>query len=160
MVSTANAYELHKPKGLVDFFSALGEARSILKAECNGLYNIPEVPSWKLKFFDKDKTIPVSELEKDIPQVMRLWSNEGIRIELLGEVFQLYGKVMPETGPAFRLEVQSAVDNSENKDLADTIITETFPEIKLKSVLVDINKSLNKIAEQLEKKQPSNNADV
>lgn len=152
MVSTANAYELHKPKGLVDFFSSLGEARSILKAECNDLHNIPEVTSWKLKFFDKDKTISVSELGKDIPQVMKFWSDEGIRVEHLGEVFQFYGKVMPETGPAFRLEVQSAVDNSENKDLTDTIITETFPEIKLKSALVDISKSINKIAEQLEKK--------
>jgi hypothetical protein len=160
MVSTANAYELHKPKGLVDFFSSLGEARSILKAECNDLHRIPEVTSWILKFFDKDKTIPVSELEKDIPQVMKFWSDEGIRVENLGEVFQFYGKVMPETGPAFRLEVQSVVDNSENKDLTDTIITETFPEIKLKSALVDISKSINKIAEQLEKKKPSNNAGV
>jgi hypothetical protein len=104
--------------------------------------------------------ISVSELEKDIPQVMKFWSDEGIRVEHLGEVFQFYGKVMPETGPAFRLEVQSAVDNSENKDLTDTIITETFPEIKLKSAFVNIIKSLNKIAEQLERKEPSNNADA
>ena len=154
MVSTANPYELHTPKGLVDFFSSLGETRSILKTECHDLHRVPEVNSWKLKMFDKDKTISVSELEKDIPQVMKFWSDEGIRVEHLGEVFQFYGKVMPETGPAFRFEVQSAVDDSENKDLTDTIITETFPEIKLKSELVDIIKSLHKIAEQREKKEP------
>jgi hypothetical protein len=152
MSSTANAYELHTPKGLVDFFSSLGEARSILKAECHDLRRIPEVTSWKLKIFDKDKTISVSELEKDIPQVMRFWSDEGIRVEHLGEAFQIYGRVMPETGPAFRIEAQSKVENSENVDLADAIIRETFPEIKFKSAF-DMLHDLNKRVERMEGKR-------
>lgn len=155
MASTANAYELHTPKGLVDFFSSLGEARSILKSECNDLHGIPEVTSWKLKIFDKDKTLSVTELEKDVPQVMRFWSDEGVRVEHLGEVFQIYGKVMPETGPAFRFEAQSTVENSEN-DLAGTIITETFPEIKFKTAF-DMIHELKKKVEQLERKEASNN---
>jgi hypothetical protein len=103
MVSTANPYELHTARGLVDFFSSLGEARSILKAECKDLHSVPEVNSWKLKMFDKDKTISVSEIEEEIPQVMKFWSDEGIRVEHLGEVFQIYGKNMPETGKALRI---------------------------------------------------------
>ena len=149
MSSTANAYELHTPKGLIDFFSSLGEARSILKAESRDLRNISEVASWKLKIFDKDKTISVSELEKDIPQVMRFWSDEGIKVEHLGEAFQIYGRVMPETGPAFRVESQSTVENSENVDLADTIINETFSEIKFKTAF----DMLQARVEQLERKQ-------
>jgi hypothetical protein len=132
--------------------SSLGEARSILKAESRDLRNVPEVASWKLKIFDKDKTISVSELEKDIPQVMRFWSDEGIRVEHLGEAFQIYGRVMPETGPAFRIEPQSKVENSENVDLADAIIRETFPEIKFKSAF-DMLHDLNKRVERMEGKR-------
>jgi hypothetical protein len=139
MTSTANAHELHTPKGLVDFFAALGEARSILKAECNDLHSIPQVNSWKLKIFDKDKTISVSELEKDIPHVMRFWSSEGIRIEHLGEVFQLYGKVMPETGPAFRFEVQSTVEHPEN-ELSDAILEATSDRIHFKTASDMLNR--------------------
>jgi DNA repair protein RadA len=148
MVSTANPYELHTPKGLVDFFSSLGEARSILKSECNDLRRIPPVTSWKLKMFDKDKTISLSELEKDIPQVMKFWSSEGIRVEHLGEVFQIYGKVMPETGPAFRFEVQSSAEDPE-KDLTEAIIKETFPEVE-SSTAFEMIHDLKKRVEQLE----------
>jgi hypothetical protein len=52
---------------------------------------------------------------------MRFWSDEGIRIEYLGEVFQIYGRVIPETGPVFRVEAQSKVEDSDNVDLADAI---------------------------------------
>jgi hypothetical protein len=149
MVSTANAYELRTPIGLVDFFSSLGEARSILKAECKDLRRIPPVNSWKLKLFDKDKTILASELEKDIPQVMRFWSDEGIRVEHLGEVFQIYGKVMPETGPAFRFEAQSTEDNPPEEQLAEGIINETFPEIKFKTAF-DMMNDLKRRVERLE----------
>jgi hypothetical protein len=72
MTSTSNPYELHTPLGIIEFVSSLGEARSILKAECKDLRQIPPVAKWRLKMFDKDKTISLSELEKDIPQVMKL----------------------------------------------------------------------------------------
>jgi hypothetical protein len=57
---------------------------------------------------------------------------------------------MPETGPAFRIEAQSKVENSENDDLTDTIITETFPEIKFKTAFKMIH-TLNKRVERLER---------
>jgi hypothetical protein len=139
MVSTANPYELHTPSGVMDFASSLGEARSILKAECNDLHGIPPVTSWTLKMFDKDKTIALSELEKDIPQVTKWWSAEGIRVEHLGYVFQIYGKVMPKTGAAIRFEVQSATDEQE-KELSEALLEATFPEIKFKTAL-DLMKS-------------------
>lgn len=138
-------------------FSSLGEAHSILKAECHDLRNIPEVNSWKLKIFDKDKTISVSELEKDIPHVLRFWSDEGIRVEYLGEVFQIYGRVMPETGPVFRVEAQSKVEDSDNVDLADAITRETFPEVEFETAF----DMLQTRVEQLERKQSksTNNSD-
>ena len=154
MTSTANPYELHTPSGIIDFVSSLGEARSILKAESKDLRRIPPVTSWKLKMFDKDKTISVSELEKDIPQVMKWWSAEGIRVEHLGEVFQIYGKIMPETGEAFRLEVQSTVEDA-REELADAIIEETFPEIKIKTALEELQ-DLRKEVEQLKNRMPNN----
>jgi hypothetical protein len=86
---------------------------------------------------------------------MRFWSDEGIRVEHFGEVFQFYGKVMPETGPSFRLEVQSTVENPESKDLADVIITETFPETKLKTAF-DMIHGIEKRVNQLEENNNSN----
>jgi hypothetical protein len=59
---------------------------------------------------------------------------------------------MPETGPAFRIEAQSKVENSENVDLADAIIRETFPEIKFKSAF-DMLHDLNKRVERMEGKR-------
>lgn len=148
MSSTANAYELHTPKGLVDFFSSLGEARSTLKAECRDRHRVPPVTSWKLKGFDKDKTISLLELEKDFPQVMKFWSSEGIKIEYLGEVFQIYGKIMPETGPAFRFEVQPTVEDPE-KDLTEVIFKETLSEKDASAVSERIYE-LQKRVERLE----------
>ena len=151
MSSTANAYELHTPKGLVDFFSSLGEALSILKTECHDLRRIPPVTSWKLKAFDKDKTISLLELEKEFPQVMRFWSSEGIKVEHLGEVFQIYGKVMPETGPAFRFEVQSSAKDSE-RDLTEAIIKETLSEVDSSTAFETIHE-LQERVERLESKE-------
>lgn len=89
---------------------------------------------------------------------MKFWSDEGIRVEHLGDVFQIYGKVMPETGPAFRIEAQSKVENSENVDLANALIRETFPEIEFKTAF-DMLQNLNKRVGQLERNQSSENAD-
>lgn len=63
---------------------------------------------------------------------------------------------MPETGPAFRIEAQSTVENSENDDLPDTLIRETFPEINFKSAF-DMLRDLNKRVERLEGKEGRNN---
>ncbi len=144
MISTANPYELHTPSGIIDFTSSLGEARSILKTECKDLHRIPPVTSWSLKMFDKDKTVSVSEIEKDIPSVMKWWSAEGIRVEHLGYAFQIYGKVMPETGPTFRLEVQSTVEDKE-KDLSEAILEATFPEVKINTALELLNRRVERL---------------
>jgi hypothetical protein len=134
LTCTDNPYELHAPSGMMDFISSLGEARSILKGASKDQHNIPPVTSWKLKMFDKDKTISLSELEKDIPQVIKWWSREGMKVEYLGQIFQLYGKVMPEIGAAFRLEVQSTVEEKD-KDLAEVLIQKVFPEVEFQSAL-------------------------
>ena len=92
--------------------------------------------------FDKDKTITLSELEKDIPQVMKWWSAEGIKVEHLGYAFQIYGKVMPETGEAFRVEVQSTV---EDKDLSEAMLEAIFPEVKFKTALELMNRRVERL---------------
>jgi hypothetical protein len=79
-------------------------------------------------------------------------SDEGIRVEHLGEVFQFYGKVLPETGPAFRLQVKSTVKNPESKDLGDVIMTETFPDIKLNNALDTVLHAIKKRDAQIEEK--------
>ena len=88
----------------MELASSLGEARNILKGASKDQHSIPPVTSWKLKMFDKDKTITLSERSKTkFPQVMKWWSREGIRVEYLGQIFQFYGKVMPETSAGVSL---------------------------------------------------------
>jgi hypothetical protein len=135
--STANPFELHNRDGLVDFFAALGNARGILQSSCNEISRIPKENSWKLKMFDRDKTIPISELEKDAPQINVWWSDEGVTVQHLGEAFQIYGKVMPVSGAAFRVENQTTVKESE-KNVTETILDAAFPEITFKSALQEL----------------------
>lgn len=153
MSCTANPYELHTPDGLVDFFAALGNARGILQSSCSDISRIPKENSWKLKIFDKDKTIPISELEKHTPHIMRWWSDEGVKVEHLGEVFQIYGKGMPITGAAFRVENQITVEEPE-KSLTETVLEAAFPEITFKSAFDELQ-DLRKRIEKLEGSKPS-----
>jgi hypothetical protein len=113
--ATANPYELHNPDGLVDFFAALGNARGILQSSCNEISRIPKENSWKLKMFDRDKTIPISELEDHTPQINVWWSDEGVTVQHLGEAFQIYGKRMPISGTAIRIENQTTVNRKARK---------------------------------------------
>jgi hypothetical protein len=151
--STANPYELHNPDGLVDFFAALGNARGILQSSCNEISRIPKENSWKLKMFDRDKTIPISELEKQTPQINGWWSDEGVTVQHLGEAFQIYGKMMPISGAAFRIENQTTVKESK-KNVTGTILDAAFPEITFKSALEELQ-DLRKRIERLEGSKPS-----
>lgn len=150
MSCTANPYELYTPHGLVDFFAALGNARGILQSACSEISRIPKENSWKLKMFDKDKTIPISELEKNSPQITRWWSDEGVKIEHLGEVFQIYGKMMPITGAALRVENQTTAKEPQ-KMVTETILEAAFPEVFVKSAfdeLQDLRKRVEKLEEE------------
>jgi len=151
--ATANPYELHSPNGLVDFFAALGNARGILQVSCNEISRIPKENSWKLKMFDRDKTIPISELEKHTPQVNGWWSDEGVTVQHLGEAFQIYGKMMPISGAGFRIENQTTVKESE-KNVTETILDAAFPEITFKSAFEELQ-DLRKRIERLEGSKPS-----
>ncbi len=64
---------------------------------------------------------------------------------------------MPETGPVFRVEAQSIVEDSDNVDLADAITRKTFPEVEFKTAF----DMLQTRVEQLERKQSksTNNSD-
>lgn len=146
--STQNPYHLHTRQGLVEVFESLGEARSMLKAECDNSMEIPHITSWILKLFDSDKTIPMSEIKEEMtPSVLRWWSDEGVKVEYLGEAFQIYGKVMPGVGKALRFERGGVI--REDKPLDEGILEAISPEVKLISAHELLKKRVEKLEERL-----------
>lgn len=155
--STQNPYSLHSPSELVQLFSDLGEARGILKTHCKGFNDIPPINSWSLKLFDKDKTVAMSEIEKEMPpSVLRWWSDEGVKVEYMGQAFQIYGKIIPEHGKALRFEVSSST--ADDKPLDRAIVEAIAPEVKFTSALDELEKRVSEV-EKLTGKSDTNKPD-
>lgn len=148
--STRNPYSLHSPSELVQLFSDLGEARGILKTYCRDSNDVPPINSWNLKLFDKDKTVAMSEIEKEMPSsVLRWWSDEGVKVEYMGHAFQIYGKIIPEHGRALRFEVSSST--ADEKPLDRAIVEAIAPEVKFTSALDELEKRLSKVEKSTSK---------
>ncbi len=59
---------------------------------------IPPTGKWLLKQYDRDVTIPESELSEQYPSIIKWYISDGIQLRALGRAFQVYGKVMPICG--------------------------------------------------------------
>lgn len=49
--------------------------------------HLPQPREGRLKEYDRDITIPESDLRKKYPHIQRWYSKEGIKIKALGQVF-------------------------------------------------------------------------
>ena len=65
---------------------------------------MPPACQWLLKGYDRDVTIPESDLIKKYPFIFQWYSKEGIQLRALGRVFQIYDKIMPICGKCLRFE--------------------------------------------------------
>ncbi len=111
---SAQSFKLHNPKGLIEFFSTLGEIRRLLITEFqNSSYEIPKTDEWWLTQFDIDSTISISELKKkkkfESTNVSSSLRN-AIQIKMFGHLFYAYIKSMPYMGESFRFEKRLFVE--------------------------------------------------
>ena len=97
-------FKLHDPDSCREFFATVGKIEYIISQEFGCCSFIPPHGEWLLKQYDRDITIPISDLEKKYPYIKHWYSKEGIKIKGLGHVFQIYGKIMPICGKCLRLE--------------------------------------------------------
>ena len=97
-------FKLHEEDGSREFFEAVGSIKLILKQEFQTSLILPPTGQWLLKGYDRDVTIPESDLKEKYPFITQWYSNEGIQIRALGRVFQIYGKIMPICGKCLRFE--------------------------------------------------------
>lgn len=111
---SAQSFKLHNPKGLIEFFSTLGEIRRFLITDFqNNSYEIPKPDEWWLTQFDIDSTVSLSDLKKkkkfesiNISSSLR----NAIQIKMFGHLFYAYIKSMPYMGESFRFEERRFVE--------------------------------------------------
>jgi hypothetical protein len=98
-------FKLHETDGCREFFGSIGKIELIISQQFQQQHSIvPPHGEWLLKEYDRDITIPESELIEKYPYIKQWYSKEGIKIKALGHVFQIYGKIMPICGKCLRLE--------------------------------------------------------
>lgn len=106
---TYRPFRLHETDDCREFFETVGKVSHILDQEFQGSSILPTTGEWLLKQYDRDVTIPESELLENYPYINHWYSKEGIKIKALGHVFQIYGKIMPICGKCMRLEDQVSI---------------------------------------------------
>lgn len=95
---TYRPFKLYEEDGCREFFSIIGKIDYILSQQFGQTSIIPPTGQWLLKEYDRDVTIPESELSRKYPYIKQWYSKEGIQVGTLGRVFQIYGKIMPICG--------------------------------------------------------------
>ena len=103
---TSQQFKLHSPRGLIEFFSTLGEIRRILITDFqNAWFEIPPTDEWWLTQYDVDSTIPLSDL-KDSSNSINVSSSlrNSVQIKMFGHLFYFYIKSMPYLGDCLRGE--------------------------------------------------------
>jgi hypothetical protein len=97
-------FKLHDVEGSQEFWKSIGKIEFLLGQEFRQTVILPPSGQWLLKGYDRDVTIPESELVKKYPYFTHWYSKEGIQLRALGRVFQIYGKIMPICGKCLRFE--------------------------------------------------------
>src|SRR3954470_20477375 len=89
------SFKLHQENDSRHLFETIEKIEYILIQDFRCSLILPETGEWLLKEYDKDITIPESELQKKYPYIRHWYSKEGIKIKAIGKVFQACGKIMP-----------------------------------------------------------------
>jgi hypothetical protein len=97
-------FKLAEEDGCREFFETIGKVALILSQQFSQTSIIPPTGQWLLKEYDRDITIPESELSRKYPYIKQWYSQEGVQIGALGHVLQIYGKIMPICGRCLRVE--------------------------------------------------------
>ncbi len=107
---------------------------------------IPPTGEWLLKQYDRDITIPESDLVKKYPSIRNWYSKEGIQLRALGRTFQIYGKIMPVCGRCLRVEEKVGIkeDVSLEQGIKDVIIEQQPFEIRSAFEMLKDNKKNDK----------------
>ena len=116
---TTNQYKLHTYEGIAELFNSCGQVLSILQQEaCNRLNVVPHPIDWRIVQFDNDKTISISELKKEYPNIN--WhSKAALTMRDISAAFRIYVKEMPEQGSCLRAELNNSFKDS--KTLSEKI---------------------------------------
>jgi len=97
-------FKLHEEVGCQEFWKSIGKIELVLGQEFRQTVILPPSGQWLLKGYDRDVTIPESDLIEKYPYITHWYSKEGIQLRALGKVFQIYGKIMPICGKCLRIE--------------------------------------------------------
>jgi hypothetical protein len=76
--------------GSREFFETIGKVALILSQQLCQTSIIPPTGQWLLKEYDRDVTIPESELSRKYPYIKQWYSKEGIQIGALGRVDETF----------------------------------------------------------------------
>ena len=101
-------FKLHDEEGSQEFWKSIGKIELLLGQEFGQTAILPPSGQWLLKAYDRDVTIPESDLVKKYPSITHWYSKEGIQLRALGRVFQIYGKIMPICGKCLRIEERAS----------------------------------------------------
>jgi hypothetical protein len=109
---TTNQFKLHTDDGIAELFVCCGQILNILQQEAGyRLDVIFPVAEWQIVQFDNDKTISISELEREYPHIN--WhSRAGFTMRSIAGAFRMYVKEMPEQGPCLRAELNNSFKDS------------------------------------------------
>jgi hypothetical protein len=112
-------YKLHTYEGIAELFISCGQILSILQQEAHNRLNVvPRPIDWRIVQFDNDKTISISELKKEYPNI-NWYSKAGLTLKDVSAAFRIYVKEMPEQGSCTRAELNNSFKNS--KTLSEKI---------------------------------------
>jgi hypothetical protein len=130
---TTNQYKLHAYEGIAELFVSCGQILSILHQEEGYRLNVvPHPINWRIVQFDNDKTISISELKKEYPNIN--WhSKASLTLRDISAAFRIYVKEMPEQGSCLRAELNNSFKNSKTlcekiKEIAKRDDTEYTPD--------------------------------
>lgn len=102
---SSRPFKLCNASGLIDFFSSLGQIRSMLIGEFqNSISAIPSTYEWLLTQYDIDSAVSTTKLKQNPRVNISSSLRNSIQIKMFGHLFYCYLKNMPNMGEVYRFE--------------------------------------------------------
>lgn len=137
-------FKLQDEGGSQEFWKSIGKIELLLGQEFSQTLIIPPSDQWLLKEYDRDVTIPETDLVKKYPCIIQWYSKEDIKLRALGRVFQIYGNIMPLCGKCLRIEDRISIkEDIPLKQGIDEIAVNDRP-LEIASALEMLNNKRNK----------------